>query len=289
MHPDQRVVAIAGRQHGCVSGAQLAAAGLSRRAIAHRVSRGWLVRRHRGVYLVGPLEAPLARAMAALLSVGPGAVLSHDAAAAVWELRPRSAGPIDVTLASRDVRSRHGIRVHRVANLHRRERARLRDLPVTSPARTLLDLATTLTARDLARAVEQAELRHLTTHDDLTHFLTSRRSHRGAANLRAATRTDIQLTRSEAERRFLDLVNEARLPEPAANTCVAGHEVDFLWPAERLIVEVDGYEFHSSRAAFERDRIRDADLQALGYRVIRITWRRLIDEPLAVVAAIAAR
>lgn len=239
------------------------------------------------MYLVGPLEAPLSRAMAALLAVGPGALLSHGAAAAVWGLQPLPTGAIDVSLAGRDVRHRGGIRVHRVTSLHEQERARHRNLLLTSPARTLLDLATSLPQRDLARTVEQAELRRLTTHDDLIDFLTSRRMHRGAAALRAATSPSTQLTRSEAERRFLDLIEEARLPTPAANTHVAGHEVDFLWPAERLIVEIDGYAFHSSRAAFERDRLRDADLQALGYRVIRVTWRRLTEEPSAVVAAIA--
>ena len=288
MHPDRRVVAVAGRQHGCVSHPQLVAAGLSRRAIAHRVARGWLLRRHRGVYLVGPLEAPLSPAMAALLSVGPDAVLSFEAAAAAWELRPLPAGSMDVSVARRDIRSREGIRVHRVTRLEAEDTARHRNLPLTSPARTLLDLATGLPRRDLVRAVEQAELRRLTTHDALTDFLTSRRSHRGAAALRAATSPTTQLTRSEAERRFLDLIDQARLPTPAANTHVAGHEVDFLWPAERLIVEIDGYAFHSSRAAFERDRLRDADLQALGYRVLRLTWRRLTEEPSAVVAAIAA-
>ena len=117
--------------------------------------------------------------------------------------------------------------------------------------------------------------------------LTRRRSHRGTTALRAATIHEPQFTRSEAERRFLALIREARLPEPAVNTRVGGYEVDFLWPSKRLIVEIDGYAFHSSRAAFERDRRRDADLQTLGYRILRFTPRRLNDEPVAVVAAVA--
>ncbi len=109
MHPDARVRGIAGRQHGCVSVAQLLDAGLRHRAIARRVERGWLRRLHRGVYLVGPLEAPLSRLIAAALAVGDGAALSHAAAAAGWEIGPLPRGALDVTVA-RDVRSRPGIR-----------------------------------------------------------------------------------------------------------------------------------------------------------------------------------
>ena len=112
-------------------------------------------------------------------------------------------------------------------------------------------------------------------------------AHRGTAALRRAVPTHPSLTRSEAERLFLELIRAARLPEPRTNQRVAGHEVDFLWPTQRLIVEVDGFAFHSTRAAFERDRIRDADLLKAGYRVIRITWRRLTAEPEAVIATLA--
>ncbi len=177
--------------------------------------------------------------------------------------------------------------MHRVTELPPEDVTRHRGLPITTPERTLLDLATTLPAGDLARTVEQAQIRRLTTHATLTYFLTSRRSCRGAAALTIAT-TPTQHTRSEAERRFLKLIRAARLPEPAVNTRVGGHEVDFLWPAKRLVVEIDGYAFHNTRAAFERDRVRDVDLQGLGYKVLRFTPRRVADEPLAVIAAIAA-
>jgi very-short-patch-repair endonuclease len=95
-------------------------------------------------------------------------------------------------------------------------------------------------------------------------------------------------TRSEAERRLLALIRAAGLPPPRTNVHVGPYEVDFLWPAHRLVVEVDGFAFHSSRAAFERDRRRDADLQARGLRVTRVTWRQLEREPHAVVARLAA-
>jgi very-short-patch-repair endonuclease len=127
----------------------------------------------------------------------------------------------------------------------------------------------------------------MSSHEQLAALLTRGRSHRGAARLEAVLDPGRQFTRSEAERRLLRLVKAAGLPTPAANTRVAGYEVDFLWPRERLVVEVDGYSFHSARAAFERDRVRDADLQTCGYRVLRITWRRLAEAPDAVTATVA--
>jgi very-short-patch-repair endonuclease len=288
MRPDRRIVTLAGQRHGIVTARELGDAGLSPKAISHRVACGWLVRRHRGVYLVGPLEAPLSRAMGAVLAVGDGAVLSHRSAAVVWELLRPCEDAIHVTVRDRAPRHRAGIRVHEARTLAGEDTTQHRKLPITTPARTLLDLAATLTPREIDRAVEQAELRRLTTTDQLTHVVARSRSHRGVAALRAALHPARQLTRSEAERRLLALIEAARLPTPAANTRVAGHEVDFLWPGQRLIVEVDGYAFHASRAAFERDRVRDADLQARAYRVIRVTWRRLTTEPEAVIAAIAA-
>jgi very-short-patch-repair endonuclease len=150
-----------------------------------------------------------------------------------------------------------------------------------TPARTLLDLATRLTPHDLERAVNEALVLRLTTPRDL--ILLGRRS----SALEAALTNEPALTRSEAEARLLALIRAARLPPPRTNVKVTRYEVDFLWPGERLIVEVDGFAFHSSRAAFERDRTRDADLQAAGYRVTRVTWRQLIREPEAVVARVA--
>jgi very-short-patch-repair endonuclease len=158
---------------------------------------------------------------------------------------------------------------------------------VTSPARTLLDLATVLSGRELARAAEEAQVQRLLTPAQVEAYL-ARRSHRhGALRLRAATRQDPAFTRSEAERRFLELLRSAALPEPQANVRVHGHEVDFLWRRQELVVEVDGYAYHSSRAAFERDRRRDAELEAAGIHVRRITWRQIAEEPEALVARLA--
>ena len=165
MRPDRRVLLLAGRQDGVVTSAQLVDAGLTAKAIEHRVATGWLVRQHRGVFLVGPLEAPLSRARAAVLAVGESALLSHFAAAEVWELCAPRPGPIDVTIPGRNARNRAGVRIHRVTRLHPTDITRRRDLPITSPARTLLDLATRLTPRDLARATEEAQVqRRVTPH-----------------------------------------------------------------------------------------------------------------------------
>jgi predicted transcriptional regulator of viral defense system len=160
---DRAVVVVAGRQHAAVSSAQLVDAGLSRHAIAHRLRTGRLRRMHRGVYLVGPLEAVHSRAMAATLAVGAGALLSHYSAAVLWGLRPGRGWPIDVTVAGRETRDSDGIRTHTVADLHPHDATRQHCIPVTSPARTLLDLATVVSTRDLDRATEEAQVQRRVT------------------------------------------------------------------------------------------------------------------------------
>jgi very-short-patch-repair endonuclease len=288
MPVDRLVLGLASRQHGLVSARQLGAAGLGRHAIAHGVAAGWLRRRHRGVYLVGPLETPLTDAMAAVLAYGAGALLSHYAAAVVWGLRPAPARTIHVTVAGRDARSRDGICAHSVRRLHLRDAARRQGIPLTSAARTLLDLATQLNQRDLARAADEARIHRFVTDVSLKEQFERYPRHRGTAALTEVIRTEPAFTRSEAERRLLELIRAARLPEPATNASSGGHEVDFLWPEHGLVVEVDGYAFHSSRSAFERDRRRDADLTRAGIAVVRVTWRQIADEPEAVVATLAA-
>jgi very-short-patch-repair endonuclease len=285
---DRRAIELARRQHGVVTGAQLQAIGLSHDAIRRRVARGHLRRVHRGVYVVGPLEAPLTAATAALLACGEGAVLSGRTAAGLWGLLARADGPIEVL--ARRAATRPGLEVRSTSSLDARDTTRRQGLPVTTPARTLLDVATRLTAAQLDRAIEQAQVLHGVTERALAELLVRHRGHRGASRLRATLprQREPDLTRSEAERRLLEIVRTAGLPAPAANVRVEGIEVDALWRSQRLVVEVDGYAFHRTRQAFERDRRRDARLQAAGYRVLRLTWRRIVDEPLAVVAQLAA-
>jgi len=260
---DRAILAVAVLQHGIVTTAQLLNAGVGRRAIARRVAAGWLVPRHRGVYQVGPIETRYGREMAAVLACGDGAALSHHSAAAIWGIRPPYKGDIHVSV-TRDVRSRPGLRVHRTLSLS----AALKDgLPLTTPARTLRDLARTLPSNELDRAREQAHILGLVIPDGAPHP---------------------EFTRSEGERRLRALCKAAQLPAPKMNARVAGYEVDAYWPAQRLIVEIDGYDYHSTRQAFERDRRKDAALVTAGYRVIRITWRRLRYEPYSVSAQLGA-
>lgn len=193
-----RVVRIAARQHGCVSTPQLAAARVSRAVLARWVAKGWLLRRHRGVYVVGPLESPHTRAMAALLAAGTHAVLSHRAAATLYDLLPAHPGPIDVTVSRPGPRSRPGIHVHVATDLPHNAVRHRHAMPVTSPDRTIRDLARVLTTHELDRVVEEAVLRRMIEPSGNAEF-----------------------TRSEAERRMLDLIRAAGLPRPLVNTVPA--------------------------------------------------------------------
>ena len=269
---DAGIARLAARQQGVVTTRQLAAAGIGPNALAHRVATGRLARLHRGVYRVGPVTAPYGREMAAVLATG--GALSHHTAAALWGFRPPHDGDPHVTVQGKDARARRGLRVHRSASLNAAVHL---GLPLTTAARTLHDLAPLLSQAELDRAVEEALIRGLATPDELT----------TRPALRRATIEEPQITRSEAERRLRRLIKAARLPRAVTNVRVAGWEVDAFWPAHRLVVEVDGFAYHGNRAAFERDRRKDAALVAAGYRVIRITWRQLVDEPHVVVALLA--
>jgi very-short-patch-repair endonuclease len=269
---DAAIAALATRQHGVVTTAQLEAAGIGRRGLAHRVANGRLIRIFRGVYRVGPISAPYGREMAAVLATG--GALSHHTAAAIWGFRPPHDGAPHVTVENRDARSRRGLCVHRTRSL---KAAVHLGLPLTTVARTLHDLAPLLSQGELDRAVEEALIRGLTKVEELT----------GRPALRRATIEEPQITRSEGERRLRRLIKAAKLPRAVTNTRVAGWEVDAFWPAQRLVVEVDGFAYHGNRAAFERDRRKDAALVAAGYRVVRITWRQLVDEPHVVVVLLA--
>ena len=277
MHPDEMVARLAGRQRGVVSYEQLLACRLTARAVAHRVRTGRLIRIHRGVYAVGHAALPpLGRETAALLAMGPAAVLSHHTAAWLWELLPLPA-EVELMLASGRRDSRDGITVHRTTHLPPSDIRRRQHLPLTSPARTLLDIQG---SPELEAALSQALLNRLIRPEPLLD--------RGGPALRALLEGGPSPTRSQAERRLLALVDAAGLPRPETNVHLHGWEVDALWRDARVVAEVDGYAFHASRAAFERDRARDAALQAAGYRVVRITWRQLTDRREALVARLAA-
>jgi very-short-patch-repair endonuclease len=226
--------------------------------------------------------------MAAVLACGDGAVVSHWSGARLWELPSGREGTaaVDVTVPGADHR-RPGIRVHRVATIAPDEVTRRKNIPVTTPARTLVDLAAA-PRRDLERALAEALAKRLTTREELLTLLTRHARRPGVSRLRALLDSaQLAPTRSEAEERFLRLLGKARLPAPEVNVRVAGHEVDCYWRSERFVAEIDGFAFHSTPKKFEKDRRRDAELAAAGVRVIRVTWRQLTKEPEAVLVRLA--
>jgi very-short-patch-repair endonuclease len=286
MGPDEAIARLAAKQHGAVSRAQLRLAGVGDGAIDRRIRLCRLHRVHRGVYLVGhPAAPPRAKEMAAVLACGTGAVVSHRSAAGLWALlSPDRGSAVDVTVVDSCARARTGVKVHLARRLEKRDVRRLDGIPVTTPARTLLDLAAVVSLDAFERALAEAEARQLVRERDLAEVLSRNGGRRGAGVLRAfLVGEGAALQRSGAERRLLTLVRAAGLPAPELNVRLGRFEVDLLWRAGRPIVEVDGYAFHGGRAAFERDRRRDAELQAEGLKVMRVTWRQLAGEPDAVV------
>jgi very-short-patch-repair endonuclease len=289
---DERIAMIAGAQRGRVSRTQLIAAGIHRDAILRRLAAGYLIRLHCGVYAVGHRsEVPLGRETAALLVCRDGAVLSHHTAAELWGLRPPGSGDglVHVTLRGNGTTRVPTVKVHRTRLLDAQDVGIRERLPVTSPARTLVDEAELLTSRELERALDEALVTRVVRPAQISELLGRAHGRAGGPLLRAflSRQTGTTRTRSEAEELFIALLRSARLPEPQVNTRVHGYEVDFLWRSARLVVEIDGYKFHSSRAAFERDRQKDAQLQASGLATMRVTWLQMEDEPYAVIARLA--
>jgi very-short-patch-repair endonuclease len=269
-----------------VSSAQLAAQGVGPNAITRRVRDGRLTRMFRGVYRVGPVDGPWTWEAGALLACGEAAVLSHESAAALWGIRPRTDGPVQVTIARGHRAGQAGIRVHH-ARLTRGEVRMRHELRITSPARTLHDLATTLPQLELDRAVNEAQVLGLVTAAGLLSYLARSSRRQGARALREALRVEPRVTRSELEDAMLALLRRVDLPIPQTNAIVEGYVVDFFWPEQRVVVETDGYGPHGTPRRFETDRARDAHLTALGYRVLRFTWRQLTTEPEVVAARLA--
>jgi very-short-patch-repair endonuclease len=287
---DRAVSALAAQQHGVVARRQLVALGVSGRAIRHRLETGRLHPVHVGVYAVGhPRVVGAGHWMAAVLACGDGAVLSHRSAAALWGLRQVSTRSVDVTAVGRSRHSRQNIALHRVRTLHRVDCSMHNSIPVTTVARTLLDLAEVLRPSQLERAFEEAErlrLLDIAAVSRICDRSTGRRGVRALNALLSYYRGPVPQTRSELERQFVDVCRDAGLPPPKLNLIVEGFEVDAAWPDRCLIVELDGYAFHRTRAAFECDRLRDAGLQVAGHRVLRVTARRLVDSPHAVAETI---
>ncbi len=277
---DAAIAALAKRQHGVIARHQLTALGLGRGAIRHRAECGRLHRLYRGVYGVGHVAlAPRGRLMAAVLAAGPGAVVSHRSAAALWGIAG-GGSPYDLLVPSRR-RSPAG-RVTRTAALPADEQTVFDGIPLTTVPRTLLDLAAVLSPQRLERAVNEAEVQRLSDPLSLDDLVARYPRRRGTAAVRAILaqgRLGLDVTKSELELEFHAFLREHRLPRPEwqAELAASGRtfEVDCLWRAQRLAVELDSRTFHDAPTRFESDRARDRALSVAGWRVIRITWRQL--------------
>lgn len=289
--PDVLIARRAARQWGVVSVADLRAAGLSANAVAHRVRGGRLHRLHRTVYAVGHAAPPLeGRFLAAVLACGPGAVLSHVSAAVLWDLAAWDGRRPEVTATA--LRAHPGLRTHRSALLGARDVTRHRGIPVTTPARTLVDLAGVVDDRALRRAVREAQARHKVSAAQLRAALDRLGGRRGARDLARIVATGPAPTRSELEDVVLDLLLRGGFPHPEVNVplVVAGRRVvpDFRWPGARVIVEADGAVWHAGSVAREEDAERQALLERHGERVLRVTWRQAVLRPRDTVARIEA-
>lgn len=252
---------LARQQWGVVTRAQLFELGFGTRGISDWVRAGRLHRLYRGIYAVGHDRLRLeGRWLAAVLACGEGAVLSHRDAAQLWELRQSSSGLIDVTVPSQNGRiKRTGVRVHRTRRLAAKEVTTRGGLPVTTVARTLLDLADVLPTQALRRVVTQAEYRDRLDTATLAAVVENNPGRRGA-KLREAVEGRRHRTRSPLEERFLALLERHGVEEPETNVWIHGYEVDFLWTRAGLVVELDGAAAHRTRAAFNADRLRDRRL-----------------------------
>ena len=285
---DRALGELAKRQHGVVARRQLLALGMSERAIEGRVGRGQLHQVFRGVFVFGPRRiSRRGRWMAAVLAAGEGAVLSHRSAARLWRLFPPAAEVIDVICPPDRVVRRKGI-VNHSFQLQDDEWLVRDGIPVTSPFRTIFDLAAVVRMRELERAFHEAEAREVTDRVSLPVLLERYPGRRGAKNLRALLEAGrpVGITRNDFEEAFVALVDRFGLPRPRMNADLAIRgrffEIDALWEQERVAVELDSRGIHGTRKKFESDRRRDRILVAEGWQTMRITWRQLQDEPEAI-------
>ncbi len=280
---EQELARIAGAAHGVVTKAELLAAGISVGEIKRRLCSGALLREHRGVYRVGHRAPSVeARYLAAVRACGPGALLCGRAAAFLLGLL-KGAPPAPEVLAPTERRI-DGVRTHRSRRIDRREATVWRGVPVTTVARTLADLATTLALDDLARACHEAGVLYRTTPRQVEAVLARRPTTPGAAKLRTIMRGDAHVTLSALERRFLALLREAGLELPTTNRPAGSKRVDCRWPRHRLTVELDSYRFHNSRHAWEQDRLREREARARGDEFRRYTWGDVFEQPALMLA-----
>lgn len=278
MRSHSRLTEIAERQYGVVSYRQLRELEFSKGHV-YRANEAFRLRRiHRGVYAVGHSElSPHGRCRAALLAFNDNAAISHRSAAWLWGLVSACPHEVDVLVPGNS--RRKGIRPHRVAAIADRDCSTVDRLTVTTLARTLIDFAATEPRRELERAVDRARRRGLLDLDPIDQLLQRRLP--GTTQLEEALmlyRKPVY-DRARSELLFLEAIEKEGLPLPAINTWVEKWEIDAYWEAERFAVEVDGWETHGSRQAFESDRLRQEEMKLAGIDCIRISARRIETEP----------
>jgi very-short-patch-repair endonuclease/predicted transcriptional regulator of viral defense system len=277
LHPDRGegpIARVARRQFGVVTRAQLVALGATERQIGRWLASGRVHRVHAGIYAVGH-AAPRREAkwLAAVLACGDGALLSHRSAATLWCIRDGEGPRPDVTVPYGSGRRHPKIAMHR-GRLAPQDYARVRGIPVTSPARTLVDLAHELDPEELERAFREAQFLRRYDHAATKETLTRRpsRALRDLMERRAPTQ-------SHREDDVLRICHRHRIPDPLTQQRLKAGRVDFLWPAERLVVEADSWQAHGTPDAFQRDRASTNALQLAGYTVLRFTSNDLKYQP----------
>ncbi len=278
LHDIQR---LASRQHGNISVAQLHEFGLSKHAIRARVASGWLIPRHRGVYALGHVPATReSRWMAAVLTFGEGAVLSHRSAAALWGIL--SGGVVtDVTVPTRaGHRRRDGLVVHRSPVSAHNVTVR-RGIPVTTLLQTVLDVAAVVRVRRLHQVFEEAQVQHHLRPEVVAAEALCRRGYRGNARVWHTLEGSVDPSgvRSILELRFLRMCAAQGLPRPMVNARIGPWTPDFLWPDARLVVETDGDRFHRTAAKRARDAEKDAFMRGQGLQVLRLSWADVTHAP----------
>jgi very-short-patch-repair endonuclease len=279
---------IAGRQHGIVARRQLLALGFTRHEVQDRLATGRLHRVHRGVYAVGHRKLSLKGVwMAAVLACGSDAFLSHRAALGLWDLREAASGLIEVTVRGPGKPGPDRVLVRCTRVLAEQDVAEVDGIPVTSLAWTVVDFAAIASRQHVRSVLEAMERRSIYIGRELDELLERTPNRKGGKTVRKVVK---EMTgpapwhQSVLEETFHELIRGSDLPDYEANVFVEGELVDALWREQRVIVELDGFAYHKSRAKFEADRRRDAKLQVAGYRVLRITQERLTNEPEAVLA-----
>ncbi len=272
---------LAGEQYGLLTRRQLLALGYTTAAIEHRVARGRLHLVTRGIYAVGwPRLTRERRWMAAVLACGEGAALSHGSAAALWGIGRERGGRVDVSVRRLCKHRRAGIRARSRPTLPEEDIVARDGIPVTCPARTLLDLATELGATDLERAVNEADKHNLSDPEALRAALDEYPGEPGVPALRALLdRHTFRLSDSELEVLFRPIAVAASLPPPLTKQEVNGFEVDFFWPSLGLVVETDGQRYHRTPSSQTRDRLRDQAHAAAGLTPLRFTHHQVKYEP----------